>query len=28
MRGVGYEGVRYVLMMMGTVGLHIGSKRT
>ena len=27
MRGVGYEEVRYLLMMMGTVGLHMGEKR-
>ena len=27
MRQVGYEGVRYVLMMLGTVGLHIGRKK-
>jgi len=27
MRGVGYEKVRYVLMMLGTVGLHLGVKR-
>jgi demethylmenaquinone methyltransferase/2-methoxy-6-polyprenyl-1,4-benzoquinol methylase len=28
MREAGYEEVRYVLMMVGTVGLHIGRKRT
>jgi demethylmenaquinone methyltransferase / 2-methoxy-6-polyprenyl-1,4-benzoquinol methylase len=27
-RQVGYEEVRYVLMMMGTVGLHVGVKRS
>ena len=28
MRGMGYGEVRYVLMMMGTVAVHIGRKRT
>ena len=27
MRGAGYEGVRYVLMMLGTVAVHIGRRR-